>query len=442
MTNELKVNEKTIIKKLTGNSLTVKEFNAAKELANKSILVNIRLRSNKSPKELIYEIQGLEIINNYINKDIDIKEFTTILLKICKSYLYCEINDNLCEEKVSLDSNHVFIDTKNKNIRLMYLPRKDINKKENEINLIKLLRNITNTYSKINSKYSKEIRYILNSLENYTDICSLVEDLNNIIKDKPIKKVHKSKRKCKFKNIPFFSGVILILITQILTGILSYSLYTIIWDNPNVTLICVIMVVVIDMLVSLIIGNFLIVPSFKNNNSNKTTNIIRSENIKIDDMTEKSITSYTLEEYSNNALSKESYNNIPMEKNKIKYFEQVSVLGSESDDTELLYSNNEGEEKLATLINCSDENYERITIWKNNFIIGRLREKVDYPIQNQTVGKVHAKIIMDKSNFYLIDMNSKNGTKINGKKIEANKKYKLSDGDKIVFSNVEYEFKL
>ena len=89
MTNELKVNEKTIIKKLTGNSLTVKEFNAAKELSNKSILVNIRLRSNKSKKELIYEIQGLERINNYINKVIDIKEFTTILLKICKSYLYC-----------------------------------------------------------------------------------------------------------------------------------------------------------------------------------------------------------------------------------------------------------------------------------------------------------------------------------------------------------------
>ena len=53
MTNELKVNEKTIIKKLTGNSLTVKEFNAAKELSNKSILVNIRLRSNKSKKKLI-----------------------------------------------------------------------------------------------------------------------------------------------------------------------------------------------------------------------------------------------------------------------------------------------------------------------------------------------------------------------------------------------------
>ena len=111
----------------------------------------------------------------------------------------------------------------------------------------------------------------------------------------------------------------------------------------------------------------------------------------------------------------------------------------DSDDTVILgYENN----KIGYLIGNHQGNTEQIQINKDEFIIGRLKEAVDYDIANKTVGKIHAKFIRRDGKFYLIDLESKNGTYINSKRLESNSSYEVENGAAIIFSNAKYTFKI
>ncbi len=83
---------------------------------------------------------------------------------------------------------------------------------------------------------------------------------------------------------------------------------------------------------------------------------------------------------------------------------------------------------------------EEIDINKPSFIIGRLEGHVDYVYFNNAIGKVHAEILTRAGCYYLKDLNSKNGTYINGKRIESNKEYELKNNDRITLANSEFLF--
>lgn len=83
-----------------------------------------------------------------------------------------------------------------------------------------------------------------------------------------------------------------------------------------------------------------------------------------------------------------------------------------------------------------------INIDKPSFIIGRLEGQVDYVETNNAIGKVHAEIITREGCYYIKDLNSKNGTFINGIRIESNKEYEIKDNDRITLANSEYTFVL
>lgn len=73
-------------------------------------------------------------------------------------------------------------------------------------------------------------------------------------------------------------------------------------------------------------------------------------------------------------------------------------------------------------------------------IIGRLASQVDFAVKNATVGKVHARFVFRNNHHYVIDINSKNGTYINGSKtrIESNTPYLLHDKDRIMLAECEF----
>ena len=50
------------------------------------------------------------------------------------------------------------------------------------------------------------------------------------------------------------------------------------------------------------------------------------------------------------------------------------------------------------------------------------------------IGKDHIKITRKDGCFYIKDLNTKNGTTLNGEKIQRSQKYKLNDGDEIVLA--------
>lgn len=81
---------------------------------------------------------------------------------------------------------------------------------------------------------------------------------------------------------------------------------------------------------------------------------------------------------------------------------------------------------------------EDIIIDKDEFIIGRLAGHVDYVINNNAVGKLHAELIYKNGTCYVRDLNSMNGTYINDIRIESNKEYELKENDKLQLANSEF----
>ena len=85
---------------------------------------------------------------------------------------------------------------------------------------------------------------------------------------------------------------------------------------------------------------------------------------------------------------------------------------------------------------------EEVLISNSDFLIGRLEGYVDYIVQNNAVGKVHAQIITREGKYYVKDLNSKNGTFINDIQVDSNTEHEIKNGDRITFANSDYEFKV
>jgi len=83
---------------------------------------------------------------------------------------------------------------------------------------------------------------------------------------------------------------------------------------------------------------------------------------------------------------------------------------------------------------------EIIEITRPDFLIGRLKEHVDYVCANNAIGKVHAQIIKREGLYFIKDMNSRNGTYLNNIRIDPGKEYEIKNNDRITLANSEYTF--
>ncbi len=73
-------------------------------------------------------------------------------------------------------------------------------------------------------------------------------------------------------------------------------------------------------------------------------------------------------------------------------------------------------------------------------VVGRLKQEVDFQLKNPNVGKIHARFFFQDDAFYVLDINSKNGTYINESRtrIDSNVPYRLHDKDRIRLANSEF----
>ncbi len=85
---------------------------------------------------------------------------------------------------------------------------------------------------------------------------------------------------------------------------------------------------------------------------------------------------------------------------------------------------------------------DSIVISKPDFVVGRNLDTCDYAIHNKSIGRAHARIQSTDGKFYIFDLDSKNGTFINGNRLISNKRYELKPNDKISFANIQFCFKL
>ena len=73
-------------------------------------------------------------------------------------------------------------------------------------------------------------------------------------------------------------------------------------------------------------------------------------------------------------------------------------------------------------------------------IIGKMENAADAVIPRPTVSRVHARIRKVEEEYFLADLNSRNGTSVNGRMLKANEEYQLQDEDEVDFAEARYVF--
>ena len=117
--------------------------------------------------------------------------------------------------------------------------------------------------------------------------------------------------------------------------------------------------------------------------------------------------------------------------------EEATGLLSDNDGTFLLTENKNI--KAVTLYRVLTD--ETISINKKVFRIGKEKNHSDYFVgDNDTISRSHADIIIRENQYYIMDLNSKNKTYVNGQMISAQEEVEIFDGDRLRLANEEFVF--
>ncbi len=92
------------------------------------------------------------------------------------------------------------------------------------------------------------------------------------------------------------------------------------------------------------------------------------------------------------------------------------------------------------LVPIDSEEYSRIKIKEFPFFVGKGIDNVDYSLEKEVISRYHAKILKEEEKFFLVDLNSTNGSFINGEKLLAYKRCPLHVGDEIALANIRFRF--
>lgn len=105
-----------------------------------------------------------------------------------------------------------------------------------------------------------------------------------------------------------------------------------------------------------------------------------------------------------------------------------------------MFLNMEKQVEIGRLIYQGENREENFLLEEELFLIGKDAEMVDGVIHADTVSRIHAKIFRLEGVYYIEDLNSTNGTYLNGREIFYRKPEKLEKQDRITFATEEYLF--
>lgn len=77
----------------------------------------------------------------------------------------------------------------------------------------------------------------------------------------------------------------------------------------------------------------------------------------------------------------------------------------------------------------------------SNLLIGKYKDKVDIYLEDDSVSRMHARVLQDQGSFYLEDSNSTNGTFLNKSRLQPYERKKMEQGDEIRCGNVILYFR-
>lgn len=86
------------------------------------------------------------------------------------------------------------------------------------------------------------------------------------------------------------------------------------------------------------------------------------------------------------------------------------------------------------------EDGRKIPITTFPFLIGKMKTRVDGVVEGAGVSRIHAMIKEQDGRYYISDLNSLNGTGINGKTLDSNETAEITEGDILSFANISLTF--
>lgn len=142
----------------------------------------------------------------------------------------------------------------------------------------------------------------------------------------------------------------------------------------------------------------------------------------------------TILEYQDSKVEKDKLESHELDNDKLDITECLTV--EEEEYTQVL---NPMECKVS-LIPLEQENSNNILLIKFPFSIGKKKLVTDYMLDSKVISRVHAKILKENEEYYIMDLQSTNGTYVNGTKIDPLGKVSIRQGDKISFADLHYKF--
>ncbi len=107
-------------------------------------------------------------------------------------------------------------------------------------------------------------------------------------------------------------------------------------------------------------------------------------------------------------------------------------------DTGILFEDGDFVQRLV-LVSMNPRQKDSFILERDSYIVGKLPERCDIVIDHPSVSRVHARLERQGKDYYLCDLNSTNGTFLNGKRLMVNERALIHPGDEIGFARVGYQ---
>ncbi len=99
-----------------------------------------------------------------------------------------------------------------------------------------------------------------------------------------------------------------------------------------------------------------------------------------------------------------------------------------------------GADKTIRYLRAVGTDVEDIAITYVPYLIGKQEGMVDCVLTGEAVSRIHARIDREGEEYRISDLNSTNGTSVNGRVLETNETMALKKGDEVFIANFPFIF--
>lgn len=90
------------------------------------------------------------------------------------------------------------------------------------------------------------------------------------------------------------------------------------------------------------------------------------------------------------------------------------------------------------LVSLEPGQYPDLVLSQFPAVLGKKRDQVDIWLASESVSRIHAKLEKKEGNFYITDLNSMNGTFVNGQRLMPREQRMICQGDGVSLATLRY----